>query len=206
MLAHVPSFGRNPRGSPHFLAYPVTKACQRPALGTWVPRCLGVAHSASTPKAAPALDCSLSPGLGTSFGRVNCMARAASVSGLWTLAVILLCGARASVWSSSSPGFSWLAIWVWYVPGFEIPSALFRTWPGLAVCVGRCGLRQFRACLSRGLVRVCLGAGCLVGGGFEDRGVSSCPFLWAGGCGLCPGRICDVTSPFLVRFAHRACG
>ena len=27
MLAHVPSFGQNPRGSPDFLAYPVPKAC-----------------------------------------------------------------------------------------------------------------------------------------------------------------------------------
>ena len=27
MLAHVPSFGRNPRGSTDFLAYPVPKAC-----------------------------------------------------------------------------------------------------------------------------------------------------------------------------------
>ena len=27
MLAHVPFFGWNPRGSPDFLAYPVPKAC-----------------------------------------------------------------------------------------------------------------------------------------------------------------------------------
>ena len=33
MLAHVPSFGRNPRGSPDFLAYPVPKACMH-VLGT----------------------------------------------------------------------------------------------------------------------------------------------------------------------------
>ena len=33
MLAHVPSFGRNPRGSPDFLAYPVSKACMY-VLGT----------------------------------------------------------------------------------------------------------------------------------------------------------------------------
>ena len=37
MLAHVPSFGRNPRGSPDFLAYPVPKACMH-VLGTRVPR------------------------------------------------------------------------------------------------------------------------------------------------------------------------
>ena len=53
MLAHVPSFGRNPRGSPDFLAYPVPKACMH-VLGTRVPRRLGVARSASSPKAAQA--------------------------------------------------------------------------------------------------------------------------------------------------------
>ena len=54
MLAHVPSFGRKARGSPDFLAYPVPKACMH-VLGSGVPRCLGVACSASSPKAAQAL-------------------------------------------------------------------------------------------------------------------------------------------------------
>ena len=89
MLAHVPSFGRNPRGSPDFLAYPVPKACMH-ALGTRVPRRLGVARSASSPKAALALGCSLTPGLRISFSRVTCMARAASVPGLWALGFLLL--------------------------------------------------------------------------------------------------------------------
>ena len=89
MLAHVPSFGRNPRGSPDFLAYPVPKACMH-VLGTRVPRRLGVARSASGPKAALALGCSLTPGLRISFGRVTCMARAASVPGLWALGFLLL--------------------------------------------------------------------------------------------------------------------
>ena len=62
MLAHVPSFGRNPGGSPDFLAYPVPKACMH-VLGTRVPRRLGVARSASSPKAAQALGCSLTPRL-----------------------------------------------------------------------------------------------------------------------------------------------
>ena len=91
MLAHVPSFGRNPRGSPDFLAYPVPKACMH-VLGTRVLRRLGVARSASSPKAAQALGCSLTPGLRISFGRVTCMARAASVPGLWALGFLLLCG------------------------------------------------------------------------------------------------------------------
>ena len=89
MLAHVYSFGRNPRGSPDFLAYPVPKACMH-VLGTRVPRRLGVARSASSPKAAQALGCSLTPGLRISFGRVTCMARAASVPGLWALGFPLL--------------------------------------------------------------------------------------------------------------------
>ena len=89
MLAHVPSFGQNPRGSPDFLAYPVPKACMH-VLGTRVPRRLGVARCASSPKAAQALGCSLTPGLRISFGRVTCMARAASMPGLWALGFLLL--------------------------------------------------------------------------------------------------------------------
>ena len=65
-----------------------------------VPRCLGVARSASSPKAAQALGCSLTPGLRISFGQVTCMARAAPVLGLWTLAFLLLCGACVRVWIS----------------------------------------------------------------------------------------------------------
>ena len=49
-------------------------------------------HFHSSPKAAQALGCSLTPGLRISFGRVTCMARAASVPGLWTLGFLLLCG------------------------------------------------------------------------------------------------------------------
>ena len=60
MLAHVPFFGRNPRGSPDFLAYPVRKACMH-ILGTRVRRRLGVSRSASSPKAAQPLGCSLIP-------------------------------------------------------------------------------------------------------------------------------------------------
>ena len=97
MLAHVPSFGRNPRGSVDFLVYPVPKACM-PVLGTGVPRCSGVARSASSPKAVQALGCSLTPGLRISFGRVTCMARAALVPGLWTLDFLLLYGVCVLVW------------------------------------------------------------------------------------------------------------
>ena len=91
MLAHVPSFARNARGSPDFLAYPVPKACMH-VRAAGVPRRLGVARSACSPKAALALGCSLTPGLQISFGRVTCMARAALVPWLWTLGFLLLCG------------------------------------------------------------------------------------------------------------------
>ena len=95
MLAHVPYFVRNPGGSPDFLAYPVPKTCMH-VLGTRVPRRLGVARSASSPKAAQALGCSLTPGPRISFGWVTCMARAASVTGLWALGFLLL--ACVCVW------------------------------------------------------------------------------------------------------------
>ena len=116
MLAHVPSFGRNPWGSPDFLAYPVPKACMH-VLCTRVPRRLGVARSASSPKAAQALGCSLTPGLRISFGRVTCMARAASVPGLWALGFLLSCGVCVWVRLAVGCGFclprqSWLGSWV----------------------------------------------------------------------------------------------
>ena len=72
-------------------------------LGTGVPRCLGVARSASSPKAAQVLGCSLTPGLRISFGRVTCMALAASVPELWTLGFVLLCG--VCVWVRVALGF-----------------------------------------------------------------------------------------------------
>ena len=92
-------------------------------LGTGVPRCLGVARSASSPKAAQALRCSLTPCLRISFDQVTCMARAASVPGLWTLGFLLL---RCA------------CVWVWVVVGFG-----FRLRPatpgwGVGVCVRLC--------------------------------------------------------------------
>ena len=136
MLAHLPSFGRNPRGSPDFLAYPVPKACMH-VLGTGVPRRLGVAHSASSPKAALALGCSLTPGLRISFGRFTCMARAASVPGLWTLGFLLLCGA---------------CVWVWVVVRLRIRLRPATPHWGDGVCV--C-LRARSACTPPLLAGVC---------------------------------------------------
>ena len=94
-------------------------------LGTRVPRRLGVARSASSPKAALALGCSLTPGLRISFGRVTCMARAASVPGLWALGFLLLacvCGwvrvAFGGGFCLPLPvvaGFLGGCVWAWFV-------------------------------------------------------------------------------------------
>ena len=51
MLAHVTSFGRNPRVSPDFLAYPAPKACMH-VHGIRVPRRLGVARSLESQSSA----------------------------------------------------------------------------------------------------------------------------------------------------------
>ena len=75
---------------------PIPKACMH-VLGTRVPGRLAVARSTSSPKAAQALGCSLTPGLRISFGQVSCMARAATVPGLWALGILLLCGVCVSV-------------------------------------------------------------------------------------------------------------
>ena len=122
MLAYVPSFGRNLRGSPDFLAYPVPKACMH-FFGTRDPRHLGVARSASSPKAALALGCSLNPELRILIGRVTCMARAASVPGLWTLGFLLLCGA---------------CVWVWVVLGFGLRLRPATPGWGVGVCMCSC--------------------------------------------------------------------
>ena len=195
MLAHVPSFGRNPRGSPDFLAYPVPKACMH-VLGTWVPRRLGVARSASSPKAAQALGCSLTPGLRISFGRVTCMARAASVPGLWALGFLLLacvCGwvrvgvgrgfclplpvvagvldgcvwARFVVVSLFCRLFVLFVVGLWCRPAFGtcVVSCAFPLPPAVSGSGVRCG----RACWAR---------------------VSSCPTLLGWVVGLCCLRFC----------------
>ena len=178
MLAHVPSFGRNPRGSPDFLAYAVPKACMH-VLGTGVPRCLGVARSASSPKAAQALGCSLTPGLRISFDRVTCMSRAASMPGLWTLGFLLLRGA---------------CVWVWVVVGFG-----FRLRPALlpgvlgCVCACVCALLAPNHSWHGCAVRVCV-----FGLGFRLR-----PATPGWGVGLCVCSAC--TQPLLATGARCGC-
>ena len=208
MLAHVPSFGRNPRGSPDFLAYPVPKACMH-ALGTRVPRRLGVARSASSPKAALALGCSLTPGLRISFGRVTCMARAASVPGLWALGFLLLAcvggwvrvpvgrgfcfhlpvvarvlggcvWARFVVLSLFCRLFVVFVVGLWCRPAFGtcVVSCVFPLPPGLSGSGVRCG----RACWARvSAVPRPSGLGC--------RGVFFAPFFFFfSGCWGSPPR------------------
>ena len=167
MLAHVPSFGRNRTGSPDFLAYPVPEACMH-VLGTGVPRSLGVARSASSPKAAQALGCSLTPGLRNPFGWVTCMARAASVPGLWTLGFLLLCG--TCVW-----------VWVVLVFGFRLRPAT----PGWGDWVCVC-LRARSACSPPLLA------------GVYGVGVCAWALVWAAPCHFwmgCGG-LCVIVCPF----------
>ena len=176
MLAHVPSFGRNPRGSPDFLAYPVPEACMH-VLGTGVPRCLGVARSGSSPKTAQALGCSLPPGLRISFGRVTCIARAASVPGLWTLGFLLLRGAC-----------------VWVVVGFgsRLRPALL---PGVLGCVCACVSALFAPSHSWYGCAVWV---CVFGLGFRLR-----PATPGWGVGLCVCSAC--TQPLLATGARCGC-
>ena len=195
MLAHVPSFGRNPRGSPDFLAYPVPKACMH-VLGTTVPRRLGVARSASSPKAAQALGCSLTPGLRISFGCVTCMARAASVPGLWALGFLLLCGVCVWVRLAVGCGFceprqSWLGSRVggfghglWCCPSSV--GCLWCSWLGfgLGLLVGRVWFRGRPACPPPFPVSAC-GVGVCAGPGSR-----LCPALLGWVVGVCFLRFC----------------
>ena len=204
MLAHVPSLGRNPRGSPDFLAYPVPKACMH-VLGTRVPRRLGVARSASSPKAAQALGCSLTPGLRISFGRVTCMARAASVPGLWALGFLLLCGVCVLVRFAVGCGFcqphqSWLGSWVgvfghglWCCPSSV--GCLWCSWLGFGfgLLMGRVWFRARPACPRRFRFRRAVWA-CVLGLGLGCAqlfvaglsGCVFCAFFFFAGC-PCPG-------------------
>ena len=134
MLAHVLSFGRNPRGSPDFLLYPVPKACMH-VLGTGVPRRLGVAHSASSPKAAEALGCSLTPALRISFGPVTCM-------GLGWVCVGTVCGFAPLF----LPGVRGVCGWAW---------ALACTPPVLVGVLGRAWLCARSSCSPPFPVLVC---------------------------------------------------
>ena len=224
MLAHVPSFGRNPRGSPDFLAYPVPKACMH-VLGTRVPRRLGVARSASSPKAAQALGCSLTPGLRISFGRVTCMARAASVPGLWALGFLLLacvCGwvrvavgrgfclplpvvagvlggcvwARFVVLSLFCRLFVVFVVGLWCGPAFGtcVVSCAFPLPPAVSGSGVRCG-RPGLGCAPPFLAGL---SGCVFCAFFSFFPVAGCPC--PGPCGLSPVSFLSGTAGFFFFF------
>ena len=185
-------------------------------LGTRVPRRLGVARSASSPKAAQALGCSLTPGLQISFGRVSCMARAASVPGLWTLGFLLLCGVCVWVRVAVGCGFceprqSWLGSWAgvfgygsWCCPSFA--GCLSCSWLGFGfgLLMGRVWLRARSACPPPFPVLVC-GAGVRAG-----VWVSAAPRPSLGGCwGVCvlvrPSRVVSCTSWSRLLCGVRVC-
>ena len=150
-------------------------------LGTRVPRRLGVARSASSPKAAQALGSSLTPGLRISFGRVTCMARAASVPGLWALGFLLLCG---------------VCVWVRRLGvGFVNPAS--PRWRLGWVCFGTvCGVVPLVSAVC-GVSWLGFGVGLLIGRvWFRGRPAFPSPFpVPACGVGVCAGpgsRLCPA--------------
>ena len=177
-------------------------------LGTRVPRRLGVARSASSPKAAQALGCSLTPGFRISFGRVTCMARAASVPGLWALGFLLSCGVCVWVRLAVGCGFclprqSWLGSWVgvfghglWCCPSSV--GCLWCSWLGFGfgLLLGRVWFRGRPACPppfpvpARG-VGVCAGPGSRL-----------CPALLGWVVGVCFFFLCALVFSFLFFFFY----
>ena len=180
MLAHVPSFGQNPRGSPDFLAYPVPKACQRRGLGTWVQRCLGVARSASSPKATLALGCSLTPGSGSRlagspawhmlpqcpcYGHWVSYCCVALVFGSgfrgnpanpgWGLGCVCL-GTGFGFAPPTLAGVCGVCVWAWVLPS---PRQSWLGCWGVHTCMFVRALRQYLAIPGRGLWCVCSGTG-----------------------------------------------
>ena len=148
--------------------------------GTRVPRRLGVARSASSPKAAQALGCSLTPGLRISFGRVTCMARAASVPGLWALGFLLLCGVCVWVRLAVGCGFcqprlSWL--------GFRVGVFGLDLWCSCVLVSAICGVRGLAS------VSVCFWDVCgFVGAPLAPRRFRFRRAVWA--CVPGPGLAC----------------
>ena len=159
-------------------------------LGTGVPRRLGVARSASSSKAAQALGCSLTARLRISFGRVTCMAWAASMPGLWTLGFLLLCGT---------------CVWVLVVLGLR-----FRLHPATAgwgdgVCVCLCARSACTPPLLAGLCGVGVCAWARVSAAPRHSWLGCwgvCVFVWRSACtppllaGVCGVAVCAWASSF----------
>ena len=117
-------------------------------IGTRVPRCLGVAHSASGPKAAQALRCTFTPGMWVKRCRVTCMARAASVPGLRTLSFLLLC--RFCLCPSMVAGGLQCVCRYWFCVSSANPgSGLRRAFLGMDFAFTPPVLTGFMVCLGR---------------------------------------------------------
>ena len=155
IAAGVTCLSRREGVPPDFLAYPVPNACMH-VRGTRVPRRLGVARSASSPKAAQALGCSLTPWspdlvlLGHLHG-TGCLSARALGTGFPTVVRRLCfrpgCG---SVWVLLTPpvlaGVLGGCVWAWFVVSslfcrlFVVFVVGLRFWPAYGTCVVSCAL------------------------------------------------------------------
>ena len=164
------------------------------AFGTGVPRCFGVASSASIAKAALALGCSITPGLRNSFGRVTCMARAAPVPGYghWVfyccVALVFGSGFRGN---PANPG--WGLGWVCFGSGFGCAPPLLAAVLG---CVCVCLPTPFVPCHSWLGCAVWV---CVLGPRLRLRPATAGCGVWVCAC-LCARSAC--TTPLLAE----ACG
>ena len=212
MLGHIPSSGRNPRGSPDFSAYPVPNACMH-VLGTGVPRRLGVARSASSPKAALALGCSSlagspawhrlpqCPGYGhwVSYCCVACVFGSGLCLGSGVgcapplLAGVLGC-VCACVCTPLVPRHSWLGCAMWACVlelGFRLRPATPGWGVGVFVCLCACS-----ACTPPLLAGMCCVGVC------ASARVSAAPrHSWLGCWGVCA----CVRAPLVPRHSWLGC-
>ena len=143
-----------------------SKACMH-VLGTRVPRRLGVARSASSPKAAQALGCSLTPGLRILFppGHLHgtgCLSARAMGTGFPTVVRRLCLGPGCGlVWVLLTPpvlaGVLGGCVWARFVV-LSLFCRLFvvfvvglRFWPAYGTCVVLCALRLLPAVSGSGV-------------------------------------------------------
>ena len=147
MLAHVPSFVRNPRGSPDFLAHPVPKACMH-VLGTGIPSGCRTLRLESQSGAGlrmqpyPRFPDLVRPG---HLHGTGCLSARAMDTGFptvaWRLCLGLGCG---WVRVSAAPRHSWLGCWG--VCALVCALRLYPATPGPGVRCGCVWLGSGSAC------------------------------------------------------------